>query len=229
MRALQLDPKKRKEIIPLVMLLLAAALIIIVAKITEELMDGDLADFDRSVLLSLRQPEYPEKPFGPLWLQAAVRDVTALGSTAVLTIFTIGAIGFLALERMFKAALILAISVTGGSIISVAMKLALQRPRPRFAAEFAQTQTFSFPSGHAFLSAVVFLTLGAMLSRVQRREEVQIYIMSAAILLTLSVGVSRVYLGVHWPTDVLAGWCAGAAWAILCWFAAEWLQGQAKV
>jgi len=88
----------------------------------------------------------------------------------------------------------------------------------------AQTQTYSFPSGHAFLSAVTFLTLGALLARVQREPGLKAYMLGVAIALTIVVGLSRLYLGVHWPTDVLAGWCAGAAWAILCWSAADRLQ-----
>jgi undecaprenyl-diphosphatase len=220
-----LSPTKQKEIAPLVMLLLAAALIVIFAKIMEELLEGDLHDFDRSILLALRHPGDPAKPLGPLWLQIAARDVTSLGSPAVLTLLTVAALGFLALKREWGAALFLLASISGGSAISFALKGWVQRPRPDFVADVAQqTQTYSFPSGHAFLSAVTFLTLGALLARVQRQAELKVYLLTVAVILTLLVGLSRLYLGVHWPTDVLAGWCAGAAWAILCWAAAEWLQ-----
>ncbi|MGA9549901.1 MAG: phosphatase PAP2 family protein, partial [Rhodomicrobium sp.] len=117
-------------------------------------------------------------------------------------------------------------SICGGTAVSSVLKELVQRPRPDFVAAVAQTQTYSFPSGHAFLSAVTFLTLGTLLARVQRQAEVKIYLLAVAIAITVLVGISRVYIGVHWPTDVLAGWCAGAAWAILCWLIAERLQAN---
>ncbi len=219
-----LPPMKRKEIAPLVMLLLAAGLIVIFAKVTEELLEGGLHDFDRAILLALRHPDNPANPLGPLWLQVAARDVTSLGSPAVLTLITLAVLGFLGLKRQWRAALFVLGSICGGTAVSSALKELVQRPRPDFVAAIAQTQTYSFPSGHAFLSAVTFLTLGALLARVQREAEVKIYVLAVAITITVLVGISRIYIGVHWPTDVLAGWCAGAAWAILCWLIAERLQ-----
>lgn len=215
-----------KEIAPLVMLFLAAGLIVIFAKVTEELLAGGLYDFDRAILLALRHPDNPANPLGPLWLQVAARDVTSLGSSAVLTLITLAVLGFLGLKRQWRAALFVLGSICGGTAVSSAVKELVQRPRPDFVAAIAQTQTYSFPSGHAFLSAVTFLTLGALLARVQRQAEVKIYILAVAIAITVLVGISRVYIGVHWPTDVLAGWCAGAAWAILCWLVAERLQAN---
>ena len=221
-----LPPMKRKEIAPLIMLFLAASLIIMFAKITEELLEGDLQTFDRAILLALRHTDDPAKPLGPLWLQVAARDVTSLGSPAVLTLITVAALGFLALKRRWSAALFVLVSICGGTAVSFSLKDLVQRPRPDLVAAVAQTQTYSFPSGHAFLSAVTFLTLGALLARVQRQAEVKLYLLAVAIAITVLVGISRVYIGVHWPTDVLAGWCAGAAWAILCWLIAERLQAR---
>lgn len=221
-----LPPMKRKEIAPLIMLFLAAGLIVIFAKITGELLEGDLHGFDRAILLALRRPDDPANPLGPLWLQVGARDVTSLGSPAVLTLVTLAALGFLALKRQWGAALFVIGSICGGTAVSFALKELVQRPRPDFVAAVAQTQTYSFPSGHAFLSAVTFLTLGALLARVQRQAEVKIYLLAVAIAITVLVGISRVYIGAHWPTDVLAGWCAGAAWAILCWLIAERLQAR---
>ncbi len=221
-----LPPMKRREIAPLILLFLAAALVVMFAAITEELVDGDLHSFDRAVLLSLRHADDPAKPLGPLWLQVAARDVTSLGSTAVLTLITVAALGFLALKRQWRDALFVLVSICGGTAISFALKDLIQRPRPDFIAAVAQTQTYSFPSGHAFLSAVTFLTLGTLLARVQHKVEVKIYLLSVAIAISVLVGISRVYIGVHWPTDVLAGWCAGAAWAILCWLIAERVQAN---
>ncbi|MGA9267272.1 MAG: phosphatase PAP2 family protein [Rhodomicrobium sp.] len=222
----RLPPMKRKEIAPLIMLFLAATLIVIFAKVTEELLEGGLHGFDRAILLALRHADNPANPLGPLWLQVAARDVTSLGSPAVLTLITLAALGYLGLKRQWRAALFVLGSICGGTVVSSALKELVQRPRPDFVAAVAQTQTYSFPSGHAFLSAVTFLTLGTLLARVQRQAEVKIYLLAVAVAITVLVGISRVYIGVHWPTDVLAGWCAGAAWAILCWLIAERLQAN---
>ncbi len=217
---------KRNEIAPLVLPLFATALIIAFSLIVTELAAGNLRDFDRSLLLSLRDPGYPAKPLGPLWLQAAARDVTALGSPAVLTLLTVAALGFLALKRRWGDALLVAFSIGGATAVSFALKDVIQRGRPDFAAEVAQMQTYSFPSGHAFLSTAAFLTLGALLASAQRESELKIYVLGGAIALAILVGVSRIYLGVHWPTDVLAGWCGGGAWAILCWLAMRRLRAR---
>ena len=79
------------------------------------------------------------------------------------------------------------------------------------------------------LSAVVYLTLGALLARTQTHRGIKVYFLAVAGLLTVIIGVSRVYLGVHWPTDVLAGWVGGAGWALLCWLVMLWLQRRGKV
>jgi undecaprenyl-diphosphatase len=114
-------------------------------------------------------------------------------------------------------------------LLSTLLKMGFDRPRPDLVPHGALVYTASFPSGHATLSAVVYLTLGALLARVQPRLVLKLYLLGLAILLTVMVGVSRVYLGVHWPTDVLAGWAVGAAWALLCWATALWLQRRGRV
>ena len=121
----------------------------------------------------------------------------------------------------------MASAVAGGMLISHLLKLLFARPRPEIE-HAVQVFTPSFPSGHATLSAVTFLTLAALLSRVRTRRRVKIYFVSVAVILTVIVGVSRIYLGVHYPTDVLAGWCIGSAWAIACWAMAVWLQARKK-
>lgn len=219
-------PPKQREIAPLVMLFLAAGLILAFSAITEDVLDGDLQDFDRAIFLAMRHSGDPAKPLGPLWLQTAARDVTSLGGTAVLTLITAAVLGFLALKRQWRAALFVFASISLGSGVSFVIKALVQRARPSFASAVAETQTYSFPSGHAFLSAVTFLTLGALIARMESEAKVKLYILAVAIAITVLVGLSRVYLGVHWPADVLAGWCAGSAWAILCWLAADRLQAN---
>jgi undecaprenyl-diphosphatase len=131
-------------------------------------------------------------------------------------------------EKRAAAVLVFA-SVGGGALLSILLKLMIDRARPDLVPHLADAYTASFPSGHAMLSAVVYLTLGALLSRVEGAARVKIYVLTVAVFLTFVIGISRVYLGVHWPTDVLAGWCAGAAWATLCWRVALALQRRGEV
>ena len=180
--------------------------------------------FDQALLLALRMPGDPADPIGSARFEEAVRDITALGSFAVLTLVTLAAAGFLfALRRNAEAGLVLFTAI-GGQFVSETLKAFIGRPRPDLVAHIVDTTSASFPSGHAMMSAAIYLTIGAMLARVQERRRAKTYIHVIAVLITLLVGASRVYLGVHWPTDVLAGWCLGAAWAILCWSIATWLS-----
>jgi undecaprenyl-diphosphatase len=192
-------------------------------------MEGEALAPDRRILLALRSPSDLARPIGPSWLPEAARDVTGLGSYAVLGLATFSVTGFLLLVRKRAAAALVAASVAGGVLLSALLKLAFQRPRPDLVPHAVEVFTASFPSQHATLSAVVYLTLGALLMRVQPNWPVKLYVMAVAVAVALLVGASRVYLGVHWPTDVLAGWCLGAAWARACWLAALWLQRRGAV
>ena len=179
--------------------------------------------FDRRVILALRSPINPGEPWGPPWLQEAARDVTGLGSIVVLTMMTLAIVGYLLLSQERAQALLMAVAVFGGMALNEALKLVFARPRPELALHATRVFTTSFPSGHASLSAIAYLTIGALLTRSQPSFKVGLYVMSLAALLTVSIGISRIYLGVHYPTDVLGGWCIGAAWAIACWTIASWL------
>jgi undecaprenyl-diphosphatase len=137
--------------------------------------------------------------------------------------------GFLAMTRKSHAALLVLVSVTGGVLISQTMKWAYARPRPDLVPHSAEVFTTSFPSGHSMMSAVVYLTLGALLARTQADRAAKVYVLAVAVLLTALVGASRVYLGVHWPTDVLAGWALGGLWALICLLVMQWLQGRGQV
>ncbi len=178
--------------------------------------------FDTSILLAFRDPENPAVGIGPFWVPDAVRDITALGSGAVLFFIVAAAIIFLIAENRGSAALFVFLSVAGGQVVSSLLKLGIDRPRPEIVPHLAEVHTLSFPSGHAMLSAVTYLTLGALLARITPNRAVKIYFLCLSVLLTFMVGLSRVYLGVHWPSDVLAGWCAGAIWAMGCWLIAQW-------
>ncbi|ODT06189.1 MAG: phosphoesterase [Mesorhizobium sp. SCN 65-20] len=180
--------------------------------------------FDTDILLAFRVAGEPNNPIGPGWFEEAMRDITALGSAAVLIYITAIAILYLCLIRRWGSALFVFLSVAGGQVLSSLLKLGIDRPRPDLVSHLAQVQTMSFPSGHAMLSAVTYLTIGVVLSRVLPGRATTIFVFSVAILTTLLVGISRVYLGVHWPSDVLAGWSAGFAWATQCWVISHYLM-----
>jgi undecaprenyl-diphosphatase len=193
------------------------------------MVQGETRAFDRAILLAFRNSTDLSDPIGPHWLEIIFRDITSLGGATVLTLMTIAVTGFLLIDAKRGAALLVLGSVIGGVVLSSILKLGIDRPRPDLVVHLVEVQTASFPSGHAMLSAVVYLTLGALLSRVEGPRRIKIYVLSVAVILTLLIGVSRIYLGVHWPTDVLAGWCAGATWAVLCWRVALALQRRGEI
>jgi undecaprenyl-diphosphatase len=222
-------PTTRQELGGLLGLLAVAAALLAFAGLAGEVLEGETGAFDRIILLALRNPADLSDPIGPRWLEEVARDVTSLGGNAILTAFTLAVAGYLALAGKRGAALLVLLSVGGGTALSTLLKHGFSRPRPDLVPHTVEVYTASFPSGHAMLSAVTYLTLGALLIRVQPRRRVKVYILSLAVTTTLLVGASRVYLGVHWPTDVLAGWCVGVAWALLCWLVALRLQREGRV
>lgn len=197
--------------------------------IADEVIEGETAAFDRAVLLAFRQPGDPAATVGPHWLPAVALDITALGSIAVLSLIVVFTVSYLVLVRKRHAALFVLVAVLGGLGLSSALKALVGRIRPDLVPGAPVELSASFPSGHAMLSAVTYLTLGALLTRVETDRRARPFFLVVAVILTLMVGYSRVYIGVHWPTDVLAGWCLGAAWATLCWMVALWLQRRGQI
>jgi undecaprenyl-diphosphatase len=196
--------------------------------IAEEVLEGDTLRFDRWLLLALRAPGDPGDPLGPAGVEEMFRDFTALGGVGVLSLLTLASFGYLWLQGLRRVALFLLLAIAGGLLLSLALKSGFDRPRPELVSHGAMVYTSSFPSGHSMLSAVVYLTGGALLAMVHSARRVRIYLIGCSVLATLLVGVSRVYLGVHWPSDVLAGWAAGAAWAAACWLAAQWFRERGR-
>jgi undecaprenyl-diphosphatase len=192
-----------------------------------EVMEGGTQALDRKLLLSMRRAD--RSPKGPPALQEAARDITALGGATVLTLLTLITGCFLLLDGKRHMAVFLFGSVASGLLASSILKSLFQRPRPDLVPFGSYVTTTSFPSGHSMMSAITYLTLGALLARSHPRKRMKAYLLLTAGAITLLVGVSRVYLGVHWPTDVLAGWTAGASWAILCWLIARWLQNRRSI
>jgi undecaprenyl-diphosphatase len=189
---------------------------------------GKPSAFDSHILSALRNSAQPLAPIGPAWLQEAARDMTSLGSVTVLAITTFAVVTYVFLSGRPRVAWLMLIAVLGGLALNNLLKFVFARPRPEFVTG-ARVFTTSFPSGHATLSAITYLTIGALLAQAFPSFPASFYFMSLATFLTVLIGVSRVYLGVHYPTDVLAGWCIGAAWAIACWVLTAWLQHGGQI
>lgn len=205
-----------------------SGLILAFLQIADEMIEGEMEAFDNTILMWFRDPTNVDQVIGPEWVHEMVRDITALGSFSLLGLIVMVVCICLVLNRMRSAAVLVLVSVIGGTILSTVLKMSYNRPRPDLAAMSTQF-TSSFPSGHAMLSAVTFLTLGAVLARLAPTRALQIFSIGIAIFLTLTVGMSRIYMGVHFPSDVLAGWCLGAAWALLCSTVAMVLQRRGTV
>ena len=190
-----------------------------------EVAEGDTQAFDVKVVEGLRNPTDPSHSRGPLWLQYALADVTALGGPTVLGLVITIVAGFLLLQTRYRTALFVLTTMLSGELLSYMLKHTFNRARPSVIPNL-RIMSPSFPSGHAMESAIVYLTLGAILMRVADSRVTKVYCLGIATLLTTLVGISRVYLGVHYPTDVIGGWIVGFIWASLCWLAAQRLEPQ---
>lgn len=198
-------------------------------ELADAVEDGESREFDQAILLAMRDASDPEALMGPPWLEQAALDITALGGTTVLALLTLATLGFLLMVRKRGAAILVTFSVVGGALLSSLLKSGFDRPRPDLVPHAVEVSSASFPSGHAMLATVTYLTLAALLVQVQENRRVQLYLLAWGLTLSVLVGASRIYLGVHWPTDVLAGWCLGSAWALLCASAALWLQRRGSL
>lgn len=197
--------------------------------IADEALEGDTHAFDLSILMALREPGDAGNLIGPDWLTDVMTDLTALGGIAVLTLLVVGVVFYLLSVGKRGTALLVGGAVGSGAIVSALLKLGFDRPRPDLVAHLSHAYSSSFPSGHAMLSAVTYLTLGVLLARAHERRRTKIIVMTYGVTLTVLIGLSRIYLGVHWPTDVMAGWALGAAWAALWWLVAWLLQRRGKI
>jgi undecaprenyl-diphosphatase len=214
---------------PLVAVLLIGGSLWGFAELADEVLEGETHVFDRALLLALRNPQDLATPIGPVWVREVARDITSLGGGTLLHLLTLAAVGFLLLTRKYATALFVAAAIVGGAVLNAALKIGFDRPRPDLVPHAVEVYSASFPSGHALLASTTYLTLGALLAQVQSDRRTKVYLLSWAVLLSVLVGLSRIYLGVHWPTDVLAGWAVGSAWALLCGSVALWLQQRGAI
>jgi undecaprenyl-diphosphatase len=193
------------------------------AKLFSEMREGETQAFDQRIIAWVGTLHTSE-----LTMEVG-RDLTALGGIALLALMTAGVAGYLLICKKYHALLLLLAATVGALLWSTGLKYVIDRPRPELELHRSYVMTTSFPSGHAMLSAAVYLTLGSLLARLTKSPWLKLYYIGVAMLLTALVGISRVFLRVHWPTDVLAGWSVGLAWAIVCWAAARWLQNRGRV
>jgi len=197
--------------------------------LADEVMEGDTATVDTRILRAFRKADDPSRPIGPEWVENSLLDLTALGGPTVLGLMVVSVAGFLLLQTRYHSALVVLATAASGEIANMAMKNMFLRPRPTIVPHLRDVSSTSFPSGHAMESAIIYLTLGAMLMRLAERRLTKIYCISMAVFMTLLVGISRVYLGVHYPTDVVAGWMFGFFWASLCWIVARRFEQETGV
>ena len=193
-----------------------AALLFVFGSVALDVATRKPSAFDHRVMLALRKSANEPIPIGPPWLREAARDLTSLGSIIVLLIITFAVAGYLFLARKPAVAWLMLIAVLGGLVLNNLLKIVFARPRPDVVRHAPRVFTTSFPSGHATLSAITYLTIAALLARAYPSPILDLYFMLLAALLTVLIGLSRIYLGVHFPTDILGGWCIGTAWAIGC-------------
>lgn len=210
----------RSELGAVAALMVIAGGLLAFLHVSDEVAEGETGAFDLAVLKALRLPGDPNSLIGPKWLHIAATDITALGSITVLSLIVLLAVVFMASLRRWSEAVVVLVGAGGGVAISQGLKQLFGRERPDLVYRAVEASNPSFPSGHAMLSAVVFLTLGALAARFATLRRVKALALGSGVLLSLLVGMSRIYLGVHWASDVLGGWSLGAAWAMACWLAA---------
>ncbi len=194
------------------------------AELADWVADGDARTADEAILLFFRSASDLADPIGGSAIEEAMRDLTAMGSVFVTTLVSVVSVSYFLLDQRPRAALLLASIIVLGVGVVFILKFGIHRPRPDLVPHAMNALSPSFPSGHAATAAVVYLTIGSLVARAASRIRIKVFVIGIAIFLTLGVGISRVYLGVHWPTDVLAGWTIGAVWALGGWLIERHLQ-----
>jgi undecaprenyl-diphosphatase len=191
-------------------LFLAIAFVVLGAEVNEE----DTTAFDNQILLAFR--DEGGIPIGPTWLVQVIADLSALGSAVIATAVVIIATAFLALSHRPRHAIMMALCGMGAPAVMEVLKQFHERPRPSVIIPVDPTIGLSFPSGHTLAATAIYLTLGVLIASAADQRRIKIFVMAIAVLLAFVVGFTRVYLGAHYPTDVVGGWMVGLAWALFC-------------
>jgi len=219
---------RREALAPAIIFGLLAFGLYIFLAIADEVAEGEIREFDEWLLLLFRNSADPSIVWGPAWLQEAMVEFTALGGYPVIILTLVVVLGLLLITRRYGPALFTFVSVWFGWLISHMLKQLYDRPRPDLVNHLDTVHTASFPSGHAMMSTVIYLTLAALVVRFFQDFRVRVYVLVVAVLVSALVGISRIVLGVHWPSDVIAGWALGIAWACFLWLAVAFLQRSSK-
>ena len=222
-----LTRRDRHEIAWLLVGLASCILLLVFLKLASEVMEGDTQAMDTKIVRALRKADDPSKPIGPPWMEGVLEDLTALGGPTVTWLVMLSLTGYLLLQTKYRTALFVFATAASGDLVNHAIKGVFARARPTVVPHLRDAFSTSFPSGHSMESAIVYLTLAAMLMRIVDGRVTKAYCLGLAILITGLVGVSRVFLGVHYPTDVIGGWIIGLFWASLCWLAAQHYEVRA--
>jgi undecaprenyl-diphosphatase len=196
------------------------------AAVADEIDEDEHLHLEQRVMLALRDAGNPSHPAGPAWLTQVAIDVSALGGATVITLMSLLVSGLLLLRGRWRRVALLAATITGGHLLSTILKTLYGRERPDVVPHLSHVDSASFPSGHSLSSSVIYLTMGALLAQNLTRRREKLYLMAVAFGLTFLIGLSRIFLGVHYPSDVIAGWAAGTAWALACLLVAARFHSQ---
>lgn len=219
---------RRFEAQVLLALVLATGAVLSFLEIGDDVSEGDTHGIDRRIVLLFRNPQDLNDPVGSRNIEEAVRDVTALGGTTIVTMVTVLGILAFAFHRRYRHAAVMAGAVLLAWLSSDVTKMLLDRPRPDLVPHGAYVYSGSFPSGHSTLATATYLTLAMLVASLEPRRRTKALAYGLAGIVLVGVGLSRVYLGVHWPSDVLAGWCLGSAWALVAWVALRLIGGRTR-
>lgn len=187
---------------------------------------GSTSHFDMQILKSFRYSDDLARPIGPEWLFEVMRDITSLGGSTMVFLITLFVVGYFILKKQYSMLFLILAAVIGGAVMDLELKVLFSRIRPQIIPNLIPEKSFGFPSGHSMMSTIIYLSLASLIARLQMRRIDKIYIISVAVFLSFMIGISRIYLGVHYPTDVLGGWSLGLAWAALCWFIAWYISNK---
>lgn len=214
---------------PVLLLAVAGLSLYAFFQIADEVSEREVEAIDNALFLLFRNPADVADPIGPGWVEETVTEITSLGGYPIIIVMVAAVVGFLLVQRKVGPATYLVVSAAMGTALSQLLKNLYDRPRPDIVDHMVMTHTPSFPSGHATMSTVVYLTLAALIVSQVDDIRVRVYVISVAVILSVMVGLSRIYLGVHWPSDVAAGWALGAAWASIVWLViTAWQRWQSN-